>query len=170
MRQTNWELYSPYTPPLGPDDHLASWSADAPFRGFYWVKLREYLLCTVWVLTHLQNKKWFPNLILSWPILSLVPITFSFFSVSFFPSFFFFLLSLMMWHHLHTRCQCAPAFCLLSPPFVFAMSWTTHTGVIYRGRLQSKQVIIGAGVNLSSQMEQHINTCYITCVKLTLPG
>ncbi len=37
--------------------------------GFYWVKLRSSLLCTVWGLTHLQNKKWFSNLILSWPIL-----------------------------------------------------------------------------------------------------
>lgn len=35
------------------------------------------LLCTVWVLTHLQNKKKrFPNLKSSWPILSYVSITF----------------------------------------------------------------------------------------------
>lgn len=98
------KLYSPCTPLLL-SDHLAPSSLDAPFW-FYWVKLRTYLLCTAWVLTHLQNKKkWFPNLILSWPIFSLDSITFPHFS-----SKRVLRLNSTQWRVLTTRWQQLPVF------------------------------------------------------------
>lgn len=48
---------------------------------FYWVKLRKCLLCTVWVLTHLQNKKMVSkfNVALVHFVISLNYFSFSFF-------------------------------------------------------------------------------------------
>lgn len=54
IRTIKSKLDWPCTPQLL-RDHLAP-SLWTPVR-FYWVKLRKYLLCTVWVLTHFQNKK-----------------------------------------------------------------------------------------------------------------
>lgn len=125
-----WPLLTLYSAVIRPPCSLVSGCS----FWFYWVKLRKCLLCTVWVLTRLQNnkkKKGFPNVTLSLPLLSLLSIT------SFYPR-----TSVWSWIEAYSNIIWTQGVSkrLLWMPLYFRH--VMNTGVFTK-RLQCKQVILG---------------------------